>query len=87
MIALVMVLQRRGSRDHSRCDSVSSAFEFFGDRQSVPLEPKGAPGPPRIVEIQENYSAIEGTQTFPPPLSTIEATSHRRLDLFVFTLK
>ena len=32
------------------------------NRDNVPLVAKGEPGPPRIVEIQEKYTAVEGTQ-------------------------
>ena len=31
------------------------------ERPSVPLVPIGEPGPPKIVEIQEKYTAVEGT--------------------------
>ena len=49
--------QRRPSSEKK--DSVSE-FERFLEKPSVPLAAKGPPGPPRIVEIEEKYSAIEG---------------------------
>ena len=49
--------QRRGSM--SRRDSVSIA-EMLA-LPSVPLKPVGDPGPPRIIECQDNYNAIEGS--------------------------
>ena len=33
---------------------------FRLEMPSVPLKATGEPGPPRIVEIQEKYSAVEG---------------------------
>ena len=49
--------QRRPSS--ARGDSISE-LERFLEKPSVPLQAKGPPGPPRIVEIEEKYSAIEG---------------------------
>ena len=51
-------LQRRSSKD-VRGDSVSE-WEKRLEKPSVPLMAKGPPGPPKIVEIEEKYSAIEG---------------------------
>ena len=53
-----MNLQRRSSKD-VRGDSVSE-WEKRLEKPSVPLMAKGPPGPPKIVEIEEKYSAIEG---------------------------
>ena len=42
-----------------------SEWERRLEKPSVPLMAKGPPGPPKIVEIEKKYSAIEGTdQTF-----------------------
>ena len=41
-----------------------SEWEKRLERPSVPLMAKGPPGPPRIVEIEKKYSAIEGTDLF-----------------------
>lgn len=30
------------------------------DKPSTPLKPIGNPGPPAIVDVQENYTAVEG---------------------------
>ena len=49
--------QRRPSS--ARGDEISQ-LERFLEKPSVPLQAKGPPGPPRIVEIEEKYSAIEG---------------------------
>ena len=38
-----------------------SEWEKRLERPSVPLTATGPPGPPRIVEIEKKYSAIEGT--------------------------
>ena len=35
-------------------------LEGLIDKPSTPLKPIGNPGPPAIVDIQENYQAIEG---------------------------
>jgi hypothetical protein len=53
-----MNFQRRSSKD-VRGDSVSE-WEKRLEKPSVPLMAKGPPGPPKIVEIEEKYSAIEG---------------------------
>ena len=34
------------------------------DKPSVPLKAIGDPGPPKIVEIQEKYGAVEGKQFY-----------------------
>ena len=49
----------------SRRDSTVSIAEMLA-LPSVPLKPVGDPGPPRIIECQDNYNAIEGLQ---PPHS------------------
>ena len=33
------------------------------EKPSVPLKATGDPGPPKIVEVQEKYSAVEGNFT------------------------
>ena len=43
-------------------DSMSE-WEKRLEKPSVPLAAKGPPGPPKIVEIEKKYSAIEGTNT------------------------
>ena len=40
-----------------------SEWEKRLEKPSVPLLAKGPPGPPKIVEIEKKYSAIEGTLT------------------------
>jgi hypothetical protein len=57
-VFLARHLQRRSSKD-VRGDSVSE-WEKRLEKPSVPLMAKGPPGPPKIVEIEEKYSAIEG---------------------------
>ena len=53
-----------------------SEWEKRLEKPSVPLLAKGPPGPPKIVEIEKKYSAIEGTLTkeasigFPNPQGT-----------------
>lgn len=37
-----------------------SEWERRLEKPSVPLTAKGPPGPPKIVEIEKKYSAIEG---------------------------
>ena len=44
----------------SRRDSNASLLEMLA-LPSVPLKPAGDPGPPRIIECQDNYNAIEGS--------------------------
>jgi hypothetical protein len=39
---------------------ISDCLVFRLEKPSVPLKATGDPGPPRIVEIQEKYSAVEG---------------------------
>ena len=41
-----------------------SEWERRLEKPSVPLTAKGPPGPPKIVEIEKKYSAIEGYQNF-----------------------
>ena len=41
-----------------------SEWEKRLEKPSVPLMAKGPPGPPKIVEIEKKYSAIEGAITF-----------------------
>jgi hypothetical protein len=48
--------RRRGSGD---ADGPVSEWERRLEAPSVPLKATGEPGPPRIVEIQEKYSAVE----------------------------
>ena len=38
-----------------------SEWEKRLEQPSVPLVAKGPPGPPKIVEIEKKYSAIEGS--------------------------
>merc|ERR1712106_1161013 len=54
--------RRRGSKDAAGDEK--SEWERRLDRSSVPLKATGEPGPPRIVEIQEKYSAIEDQNKF-----------------------
>ena len=49
--------RRRGSKDAAGDEK--SEWERRLDKPSVPLKAIGDPGPPRIVEIQEKYSAVE----------------------------
>lgn len=30
------------------------------DKPSTPLKPKGKPGPPTILDVQQKYTAVEG---------------------------
>ena len=41
-----------------------SEWEKRLEQPSVPLVAKGPPGPPKIVEIEKKYSAIEGSILF-----------------------
>ena len=41
-----------------------SEWEKRLEQPSVPLVAKGPPGPPKIVEIEKKYSAIEGSNFF-----------------------
>ena len=41
-----------------------SEWEKRLEQPSVPLVAKGPPGPPKIVEIEKKYSAIEGSIFF-----------------------
>ena len=50
--------RRRGSKDAAGDEK--SEWERRLDKPSVPLKAIGEPGPPRIVEIQEKYGAVEG---------------------------
>ena len=52
------VQRRRGSKDAAGDEK--SEWERRLDKPSVPLKAVGDPGPPRIVEIQEKYGAVEG---------------------------
>ena len=65
-----MVIQQRRPSS-ARGDSLSE-LERFLEKPSVPLQAKGPPGPPRIVEIEEKYSAIEGE------------TPHNHFDTIIF---
>lgn len=51
--------QRRVSRETSQTVEATD-MERRIERPSVPLVAAGNPGPPKIVEIQEKYSAVEG---------------------------
>ena len=51
---------QKSTADSDKRDSMSE-WEKRLERPSVPLLAKGPPGPPRIVEIEKKYSAIEGT--------------------------
>ena len=44
-----------------------SEWEKRLEQPSVPLVAKGPPGPPKIVEIEKKYSAIEGSILFTLP--------------------
>jgi hypothetical protein len=50
--------QKSQTKDDKR-DSMSE-WEKRLEKPSVPLMAKGPPGPPKIVEIEKKYSAIEG---------------------------
>ena len=50
--------RRRGSKDAAGDEK--SEWERRLDKPSVPLKAIGDPGPPKIVEIQEKYGAVEG---------------------------
>jgi len=41
-----------------------SDLEDLINKPSTPLKPVGDAGPPAIVDIQESYSAVEGSQSF-----------------------
>ena len=56
------VQRRRGSKDAAGDEK--SEWERRLDKPSVPLKAIGDPGPPKIVEIQEKYGAVEGEQQF-----------------------
>jgi len=60
VIDLLYCPQRRPSKPVQLTADATSELEKRLDRPSVPIVAKGEPGPPRIVEIQEKYSAIEG---------------------------
>merc|ERR1711941_214909 len=49
--------RRRGSKDAAGDEK--SEWERRLDKPSVPLKAIGDPGPPKIVEIQEKYGAVE----------------------------
>lgn len=53
-----MYQRRRGSKDAAGDEK--SEWERRLDKPSVPLKAIGDPGPPKIVEIQEKYGAVEG---------------------------
>ena len=55
---LIYLQRRRGSKDAAGDEK--SEWERRLDKPSVPLKAIGEPGPPRIVEIQEKYGAVEG---------------------------
>ncbi len=55
-------LKRRPSRAGPAVEDVASDVQKRLDKPSVPIVAKGDPGPPRIVEIQEKYSAVEGEE-------------------------
>ena len=74
-------LQRRSSKD-VRGDSVSE-WEKRLEKPSVPLMAKGPPGPPKIVEIEEKYSAIEGEHYYHTGVSPIKIQLHKEV-LVVF---
>ena len=54
--------RRRGSKDAAGDEK--SEWERRLDKPSVPLKAIGDPGPPKIVEIQEKYGAVEGKLRF-----------------------
>lgn len=51
--------QRRRPSSDVRRPSVADLEERI-DKPSTPLKPVGDAGPPAIVDIAENYSAVEG---------------------------
>ncbi|KAK2728044.1 hypothetical protein QYM36_008501, partial [Artemia franciscana] len=55
--------QRRRPSSDVRRPSVAEIEEKI-DKPSTPLRPVGQPGPPSIVDIQENYSAVEDANTY-----------------------
>ena len=58
ILTLFSPQRRRGSKDAAGDEK--SEWERRLDKPSVPLKAIGEPGPPRIVEIQEKYGAVEG---------------------------
>ena len=59
ILTVTLYLQRRrGSKDAAGDEK--SEWERRLDKPSVPLKAIGEPGPPKIVEIQEKYGAVEG---------------------------
>lgn len=58
-IQYILLIQRRRPSSDVRRPSVSELDERIA-QPSTPLKPVGDPGPPAIVDIQENYSAVEG---------------------------
>ena len=45
----------------------------------MPLMAKGPPGPPKIVEIEEKYSAIEGEHYYHTGVSPIKIQLHKKV--------
>ena len=58
ILTLYHLQRRRGSKDAAGDEK--SEWERRLDKPSVPLKAIGDPGPPKIVEIQEKYGAVEG---------------------------
>ena len=52
--------KRRTSSDVRRPSVAEAAESNIIDKPSTPLRPIGDRGPPAIVDIQENYSGVEG---------------------------
>ena len=59
VVIYVIIQKRRGSIDMRR-PSVGD-MEGLIEKPSTPLRATGAEGPPSIVDIQESYSAVEGS--------------------------
>ena len=57
VIIFCLLQRRRGSKDAAGDEK--SEWERRLDKPSVPLKAIGDPGPPKIVEIQEKYGAVE----------------------------
>ncbi len=59
--ASLLPVFQKSQVSQDRGDSLSE-WEKRLEKPSVPLMAKGPPGPPKIVEIEKKYSAIEGTE-------------------------
>lgn len=56
------ILQRRRPSADMRRPSVADLDDLI-NKASTPLKATGEPGPPVIVDVQESYSAVEGTSS------------------------